>query len=193
MHRRWNEVFWTGLKIDSGFIFQHWILNLGYFFTVEIWDRESLKIHVYPGSFFQQLCMYFSSKFCDDPDTLNIDPVEFWPQTKEFWILLIHCVTSKYFGGDHKQQGGAMSLCINWSGSRQKCKYIFYDYNKLFLIRYNPPNPAKHPLFSSTAEFCKFFCVPKHSKIVSFPMNFHILRSKFFFSNPFIAMTFPFC
>jgi hypothetical protein len=39
---RCNEVFWTGLKIDPRCIFQRWILNLGYFFSVENWDRESL-------------------------------------------------------------------------------------------------------------------------------------------------------
>jgi hypothetical protein len=96
---RCNEVFWTGLKIGPGFIFQRWILNLGYFFSVENWDQASLKI--YPGSFFNSFANILFL-ILDDPDTLDVDPVENWPQTTEFWILIRwtnHRVASKYFLG----------------------------------------------------------------------------------------------
>jgi hypothetical protein len=58
---RCNEVFWTELKIDPGFIFQRWILNLRSFFSVENWDWGSLKI--YPGSFFNSFADTFNLNF----------------------------------------------------------------------------------------------------------------------------------
>jgi hypothetical protein len=66
------------LKIDPEFIFQRWILNLGYFFSVENWDQESFKI--YPGSFFNSFAYLFFSKFLMTPTRwiltlLNIDPI----------------------------------------------------------------------------------------------------------------------
>ena len=112
IQRRCNEVFWTGLKIDPGFIFQRWILNLGCFFSVENWDRESLKI--YPGSFFNSFANTFFLIF-DKPDMLNIDPVEYWPPTTEFWILIrwiTHRVTSKYWGDVINNGGGGCHFAL---------------------------------------------------------------------------------
>jgi hypothetical protein len=65
---RCNDVFWTGLKIDPGFIFQCWILNLGCFFSVENWDQ---------GSFFNSFANTFFKNFWLPWH------VEYWP----CWIL----------------------------------------------------------------------------------------------------------
>jgi hypothetical protein len=64
------EVFWTGVKIEPGFIFQCWILNPGYFFFVDNWDLEALKI--YPGLFFNSFAYTFF---------LN----SWWSQHVEYW------------------------------------------------------------------------------------------------------------
>jgi hypothetical protein len=82
---RWcNEVFWTGLKINPGFIFQRWILNMECFFSFEKWDQESLKI--YPMSFFNSFAYVFLSNIWWHRDG------EYWP----YWILTLLNIVPYY-------------------------------------------------------------------------------------------------
>ena len=148
---RCNEVFWPGLKIDPGFIFQRWILNPGCFFSVENWDRESLKI--YPGSFFNSYIHIYFFQFLMTPKRwiltlLNIDSR---PRSVKlsFLYVLIHCASSNmhrqiFRAATINKRGGGVIL--NWLNSldTEKVNYIFF-YIKLFLIRYSHWDPAKHP------------------------------------------------
>jgi hypothetical protein len=142
-----------------------WKFTRGSVFNVEYWTSGAfspLKIEIQirwkytRGHFSTALQIHFFLIIFDDHDMLNIDPVKYWPQTTEFWILIrwiIHRVTSQYFGG---WVGGEWvgSFCIDWTVSRKKSKYIFYNYSKLFVIRYSPRKPVNIIYLPATDDFC---------------------------------------
>jgi hypothetical protein len=112
-----------------------WKLTRGSFFNVENWTPGAfspLKIETESrwkctrGHFSTALHTHFFL-ISDDPETLKIDPAEYWPPTTEFWTLflylLIHCAPAYISGGDHKQQGWGV-IFINWTISTQKVKCV---------------------------------------------------------------------
>jgi hypothetical protein len=70
-----------------------WKLNRGSFFNVEYWTwgafsplkNETESLWKYTRGHFStalHMCFYLIS---EESETLNIDPVEYWPPTTEFW------------------------------------------------------------------------------------------------------------
>jgi hypothetical protein len=87
-----------------------WKLTRGSFFNVEYWTLGAfspLKIETESrwkytrGHFSTALDVYFFL-ISDDPETLNIDPVEYWLPTTELWIVFLYHIYSPcngiYFG-----------------------------------------------------------------------------------------------
>jgi hypothetical protein len=113
-----------------------WKLTRGSFFNVEYWTSGAfspLKIETKSrwkytrGHFSTALQIHFFFLNFYDSDTLNIDPVENWPQTtevlKSFYSMNNSpCYKQIFFwgwvGGRVANNGG--SFCIEWTVSRQK-------------------------------------------------------------------------
>jgi hypothetical protein len=96
-----NVVFWPRLKIDPGFIFQRWILNLGCFVFVEDWDQKFWNIC--PGSFFNGFAHLFWNWPCwiPTPTTVLKPPKISWKSLITYFktkVFSIHCKELEYLG-----------------------------------------------------------------------------------------------